>query len=91
MATGSLALLAVLAGIAGFALYKYLKSQKKAHSSARTIGNRQRAFTAKARHNARRAFAGCHAFITKLSHYGHMIIRVYPLWLNTKDFAHDHN
>lgn len=47
MATGSLALLAVLAGIAGFALYKHLKSQKKAHSSARTIGNRQRAFTAK--------------------------------------------
>ncbi len=29
MATGSLALLAVLAGIAGFALYKHLKSQKK--------------------------------------------------------------
>lgn len=48
MATGSLALLAVLAGIAGFALYKHLKSQKKAHSSARTIGNRQHAFTAKA-------------------------------------------
>ncbi len=29
MATGSLTLLAVLAGIAGYALYKHLKSQKK--------------------------------------------------------------
>ena len=29
MATGSLALLAVLAGIAGYALYNHIKSQKK--------------------------------------------------------------
>lgn len=29
MATGSLALLAVLVGIAGYALYKHFKSQKK--------------------------------------------------------------
>lgn len=88
MATGSLAF---LAGIAGASIHNHLKYQKKTHSSARAIGNRQRAFTAKARHIARCAFVYRHVFITKLSHYGHMMIRDYPLWLNTKDFAHDHN
>jgi hypothetical protein len=65
--------------------------RRKAHSFARTIGNRQPIYTAKARHATRRACGYRHLFITKLSHYGHMMISDYPFWLNTKDFAHDHN
>jgi len=68
-----------------------LNLRRKAHWFARTIGNRQRFFTAKARLTARRAFADCHPFITKMSQYGHIMIGDYPLWLNTKDFAHDPN